>query len=61
MRRPTRIKIKLRKPRSPTLNSLLVEKSKSGGIHVLKKDKRSQAKGRRDLEREIDNLIGDKE
>lgn len=61
MRRISKIKLKLPRPRSRELDSLLLEKSKkSGGTHVLKKDKRSQSKKRKELEKELDYLNKEK-
>lgn len=61
MRRITKIKIRLQKPHNRNLDALLLEKSqKSGGIHVLKKDKRSQTKNRKELEKELDYLNKEK-
>jgi hypothetical protein len=52
MQRKTTITVQLPKPRNKLLNSLLVSKTKSGGTHVNKKDKRMQNR----LLREIKEL-----
>jgi hypothetical protein len=57
MRKSIKITLQPPKPRNKALNSLLVNKAKSGGVHVDKKDKRSQNK----LLAEFNNTLRDLE
>lgn len=55
MPKKTKIKVELPKPRNAPLHFLLLEKAKSSGTHVNKKDKRSKAKERNEIREAIND------